>query len=302
MARTPFSQDELAIVRRAFARQMTALLRRPFPALEEAFATERREAYLGPPPWRVAVPPGGYREVPDPDPVIAYQDVLFALAEARGVNNGSPSLHARWIGALSPKPGDRVLHVGAGTGYYTALLARCVGESGRVLGIEVDPALAEAARRNLVHLPQAEIVAGDGATHPDELVDAVYVNASVERPAPPWLDRLAPGGRLVFPLGVPMEARGREPSRSGAGVGLLVQRTGARSAILAARSLGPAYFVRAESATDALTVSAEEREILRTALKAGGAEFVRSLRWRIPPSANANWHAGADWSLSYEEP
>ncbi|MGP9818835.1 protein-L-isoaspartate O-methyltransferase family protein [Salinarimonas sp. NSM] len=300
----PFAEDELAVVRRAFARQMMSHAHRPHPALEAAFAAEPRERYLGPPPWRMASP-GGYRDVPCTDPVVLYQDGLFALAEARRVNNGSPSLHARWLAALAPMPGERVLHVGAGTGYYTALLARCVGESGRVLGVEVDPVLAETARVNLAHLPQARVVAGDGARFPKEgeEVDVVYVNASVERPAAAWLDRLTAGGRILFPLGVPGEDRpGSRLASTGIGIGLLARRRGAGDGILAARAIGPAQFVRAQSDGGALAATTDECMALQRALKGGGAEFVRSLRWRIPPSATGTWHAGPDWSLSYEEP
>ncbi|WP_372426323.1 protein-L-isoaspartate O-methyltransferase family protein [Salinarimonas chemoclinalis] len=299
-----FTEDALAIVRRAFARQMMCHAHRSHSALEAAFATEPRERYLGPPPWRMASP-GGYRDVPSTDPVVLYQDGLFALAEERRVNNGSPSLHARWLAALAPRPAERVLHVGTGTGYYTALLARCVGESGRVLGVEVDPALAAAARANLAHLPQARVFVGDGARFPEgeEEVDLVYVNASVERPAPGWLDRLAVGGRILFPLGVPGEDRpGSRLASTGIGFGLLARRRGAGDGVFAARAIGPAQFVRAESDAGVLAATPEERGSLQRALKGGGAEFVRSLRWRIPPSASGTWHAGPDWSLSYEEP
>ncbi|WP_029031274.1 protein-L-isoaspartate O-methyltransferase family protein [Salinarimonas rosea] len=302
MTAQAFSEDELAIVRRAFARQMMCHAHRPHAGLEAAFAVEPRERYLGPPPWRMASP-AGYRDVASTDPAVLYQDVLFALAEERSVNNGSPSLHARWLAALAPMPGERVLHVGAGTGYYTALIARCVGEAGRVLAVEVDPVLAQAARANLAHLPHVRAVAGDGAHFPEEDVDVVYVNASVERPAPAWLDRLAAGGRILFPLGVAGEDRpGGLLARTGIGIGLLARRRGAGDGILAARAVGPAQFVRAESETGALRATPDEREGLRRALKGGGAEFVRSLRWRIPASPSGTWHAGPDWSLSYEEP
>jgi protein-L-isoaspartate(D-aspartate) O-methyltransferase len=77
---------------------------------------------------------------------VVYQDMLFALASQRGVNNGSPSLHARCLHALSLREGERVAHIGAGTGYYTALIAHLVGAEGHVLAVEFDPALADLAR------------------------------------------------------------------------------------------------------------------------------------------------------------
>jgi protein-L-isoaspartate O-methyltransferase len=75
--------------------------------------------------------------------VLAYQDVLFALQSEKGVNNGSPSLHARLLAELDVQiGGDRIVHVGAGTGYYSAILAELVGTSGHVHAVEMDPDLA----------------------------------------------------------------------------------------------------------------------------------------------------------------
>ena len=121
---TTFDDRELATVRRAYARQMLALAGiRDAPRLEQAFATVAREAFLGPPPWRIVAQFGGYHVLPSAEPVLAYQDVRFALAPECGVNNGQPSLHARWLHHAGPRDGDRVAHIGAGTGYYTALLS-----------------------------------------------------------------------------------------------------------------------------------------------------------------------------------
>ena len=109
-------------------------------------------------------------------------------------------LVAMAIDALALKPGDRVLHLGTGLGYYTALIAACVGPQGRVLGIEVDPDLAAAARRNLADRPWVEMRHGDGAGPLDETFDAILINAGVTHPLPAWLDALAPDGRMIVPL------------------------------------------------------------------------------------------------------
>ena len=105
--------------------------------IEAAFAAVPREAFVGPGPWSLSVfPPGGpapvYVETPDDDPAFLYADVLVALDRARGVNNGEPSLHARCLDGLALRPGETVLHVGAGTGYYSALLAHLVAPGGTV--------------------------------------------------------------------------------------------------------------------------------------------------------------------------
>jgi protein-L-isoaspartate(D-aspartate) O-methyltransferase len=83
--------------------------------------------------------------LPANDPVYAYQDAVFALVPERGVNNGSPSLHAKMLNDLAVEPGQHIAHIGAGAGYYTAMLAELTGASGRVTAIEFDETLAERA-------------------------------------------------------------------------------------------------------------------------------------------------------------
>ena len=82
-----FSRDELAVVRRAYARQMLAILGVDNPAIEAAFAAAPREHFLRPPPWTASSPFGGYPPLPGADPVVLYQDLVIALDPARGVNN-----------------------------------------------------------------------------------------------------------------------------------------------------------------------------------------------------------------------
>ena len=118
------SASEFDIVRRAYAWQMVGLLGLVRERLENAFAAVPREHFLGPEPWHVRHGQLGYVELPTNDPVYAYQDVLFALKQERGVNNGSPSLHARMMHALDPAVGSTIAHIGAGAGYYSAILAR----------------------------------------------------------------------------------------------------------------------------------------------------------------------------------
>ena len=86
------------------------------------------------------------RRLPSParrGPGRAPPGLVIALDSARGVNNGSPSLHAKLFEALAPKPGERIAHVGAGAGYYSAILAELVGPAGQVTAVEFDAALAE---------------------------------------------------------------------------------------------------------------------------------------------------------------
>jgi protein-L-isoaspartate(D-aspartate) O-methyltransferase len=125
-----FDQEGLAIVRRAFARQMLAHAGVRNDRLERAFAMIRREDFLGTDPWRIVGHPPG-PPLPVNDPVYAYQDAVFALVPERGVNNGSPSLHAKMLNDLAVEPGQHIAHIGAGAGYYSAMLAELTGVSGR---------------------------------------------------------------------------------------------------------------------------------------------------------------------------
>ncbi len=297
MLEPAFTTEELALVRRAYARQILALVGASDDIrLERAFAAVPRERFLGEPPWTLARGAGGYEPLQSRDPAVLYQDVLLALAPHRGVNNGSPSLHAGWLHALALREGERVAQIGAGTGYYTAILAELVGEKGHVLAVEFDPVLVQAARANLADRPNVTVVEGDGAGWPREDVDAVYVNFSVERPADAWIDRLKPDGRVIFPLGLP---RPRPSSWGGThalhGAGLLVTRheTG-----LAVRWLGRAFFVCADGE---LSNPGPERQALQAAFEGGGIEFVRSLIWRRPARPERCWFTGSGWALCYDE-
>lgn len=296
--RVVFDDAANATIRRAFARQMLAIagvdddIR-----LENAFAAVRREHFVGPPPWIMSHGAAGYRGLASTDPAILYQDILVALSPERGVNNGSPSLHAHWLHAAGLREGESVAHIGCGTGYYTAIIAELVGPGGKVLAVEFDPALASPATENLADRPNVTVVCDDGAAWPQEPVDCVYVNFSVERPAAAWLERLKPGGRLIFPLGVPNAKRTARRGRHALyGLGLLVERVAAG---FAARSLGNAFFVCAEGE---LAASEDERAALMAAFEKGGTESIRSLRWRQPPAPERSWFVGSGWSLNYDDP
>lgn len=166
--------------------------------VEEAFAFVPREAFLTPPPWTIFAP-GGLFTSETSDPAELYQDVLVVLDRERGINNGQPSLHAAWLAALDPKPGEVAVHVGAGTGYYTALLAALVGPGGEVHAYEIEAHLAAIARRNLAALPAVTVHAASGVGAALPPSDVVYVNASASAPDVAWLKGLKPGGRLIFP-------------------------------------------------------------------------------------------------------
>ena len=94
----------------------------------------------------VAVLPVGSGDAHRADPLYRYTDLFVAIRPQGRIDNGKPSFHARLLAA---RPRQHFLHIGAGTGYYTAILAELVGSAGRVTAFEVDKDLAARARRNL---------------------------------------------------------------------------------------------------------------------------------------------------------
>ncbi len=133
-------------------------------ALVRAFATVPREHHLGPGPWQIRHLPLA-PEPPDEadDPTDLYANVTVAIDPSRRLNNGEPALHMHLMDSLELQPGEDVVHIGTGTGYYTAILAEVVGPRGRVTGIEIDAELAARARDNLSHLDHVRVTAGNGA-------------------------------------------------------------------------------------------------------------------------------------------
>jgi len=222
--------------RRFYAEEIEMAANLKTAGVVEAFATVPRERFLPPGPWTIksdADFQGPPRQTPDADPRHVYHNIGVAIDPARVLFNGAPGLLGMAIDALAPAPGHRVLHLGTGLGYYTAILAHSVGASGRVLGIEVDAGLADAARANLSMYPWCEVRHGNGTGPIDETFDAMLINAGVTHPQPAWLDALGPGGRMIVPITAGMPAMGP----IGKGLLLLLTR-GADPAIFSARIAG----------------------------------------------------------------
>lgn len=171
--------------------------------LWKAFSTVPREQFLGPGPWLTLGTVLGmhdYRPTPDADPRHVYHDVLIALDAGRRLNNGQPSAWARWLDSVDLKSGQNVVHIGCGTGYYSAVLAEMVGPEGSVLGYEVDAGLAQKAALNLAPWTQASVVNADASGSEINDRDLIVVSAGVTRLPSGWITGLAPGGRLLVPL------------------------------------------------------------------------------------------------------
>src|SRR6516164_7611100 len=197
-------EKELGLVRRAYAREIMATARVLDPRVETAFAEVHREDFLGPGPWSIigwqGRWQGDYIATPSADPAYLYLDHVVGILPEQHLNNGQPTLHAKLLAHAVPREGDHVVHVGAGTGYYTAIMAHLVGRSGTVTAIELDPGLADRARVNLSTYPNVGVICRNGAAVPFDAADVIYVNAGATRPAGTWLDGLSDGGRLILPL------------------------------------------------------------------------------------------------------
>jgi len=137
--------DEIAL---KYAEEIAEKITDISPRLKTAFTKVKREKFLGPGPWKIFdIPSFRYIQTEDDNPEHIYHDVLVAIDEARYLNNGQPSGLAKWINSLDLKQNEKVLHIGCGLGYYTAIMAEMVGIEGEVTGLEIDGFLAARAKK-----------------------------------------------------------------------------------------------------------------------------------------------------------
>ena len=265
-------RSDLDTARRVYAEEIRVKAGLRSRALFEAFAAVPREHYLGPGPWLIKKGGRGplhklgkrlrgeYRLTADADPRRIYGDVHVAIDAKRGLNNGRPGRLARWLDLLELRAGERALHVGCGVGYYTAIMAEVVGPRGQVVGVEIDAALAERARKNLSHFAHVEVLHADGGEVGAGAFDAIFVNAGATHPRTVWLDGLRRGGRLVLPL----------TAEDGRGALLRVAFDG--------RAHAASFVSTARVFHCAGSRDAEAGRLLREALRRADRSAVRSLR------------------------
>lgn len=277
---------DLNDIRRYFAEEIRAVANIRSDALVDAFAKVPREHFLGPGPWQI-VSDGSesYRATEDADPRHLYHNILVAIDPGRHLNNGQPSYLAFCIDSLDLNEGDRVLHVGCGVGYYTAIMAEVVGSSGHVTGVEIDADLASRARENLAYLGQVKVAQGDGGKYDHGPCDAIFVNAGVTHPSAVWLDSLLPGGRLIIYLTVAFD-----DSNTGRGFMLKVER---EERGYTARFLSSVCVFHCEGSRDE-----EANHRLREAFMRGVWGSVQSLRRDAHELSDACWLHGDGFCLS----
>lgn len=277
--------ERSAMLRTFFARYVVAESKVRDPRIAQAFDTVERERFAGPGPWSIAISGGGYVRTPNDDPAFLYQDTLVAIDAERGINIGQPRWHARWLDAMALREGETVVQVGAGTGYYTSLLAHLVGPKGRVHAYEIDPGLAMRASANLAQMPWVTVHGRSGIADDLPKADVVYVNAGITQPSWAWLDAMQAGGRLLFPL-----------HAEGCIGGMLWIGKPGHGSVWPARFVSGAAFISCIGRQDP-----ETGRGLNAAFANGGKEAVQS--FRIDDAMDDTcWFAGDGWWLSTSAP
>ncbi len=139
-----------------------------------------------------------------------------ALPIGFGQTISQPLVVAFMLELLDPKEGEKILDVGAGSGWTSALLAEIVGEKGKIIAIDIVPELVEFAQKNVlrynfVDKGIVEFLCADGSkgypnisSRPElrEGFDKILCSAAVQKELPePWKKQLRVGGRIVTPIG-----------------------------------------------------------------------------------------------------
>lgn len=192
---------DLDAARRRYAEAIKKRERITSAPLLRALATVPREHFLGPGPWRIRKGGGqAYRLTASADPIHLYHDVLVAIDARRRLDTGLPSLWAHFIDVLDVAEGARVVQIGCGLGYYTAILAGIAGPKGTVVALECDKELAARARANLRDYKNVDVVCADATRKIESRANFIIAHAGFSSPHPLWIKSLRPNGRLLLPL------------------------------------------------------------------------------------------------------
>lgn len=133
---------------------------------------------------------------------MAYEDIPLPIGEGQTISQ--PTTVAFMLELLQPKKGEKVLDIGSGSGWTTALLAEIVGRKGRVYGVEIIPQLVAFGKKNIKKyvFPQASILqAKDMLGYNEEApYDKILISAASQEVPQEIIDQLVVGGRIVLPV------------------------------------------------------------------------------------------------------
>jgi protein-L-isoaspartate(D-aspartate) O-methyltransferase len=163
--------------------------------------------------------------LPHLPPADAYlDDAIVTKRDADGQpisSSSQPAIMAIMLDQLILAPGQRVLEIGAGTGYNAALMQHIVGPAGAVVSVDIEADLADRAREHLASAGYQDVtvVAADGAEGypPGAPYDRLIATVGVSDLAPAWLEQAGPGARIVVPLDVRGSQLAVAFGRSGSG-------------------------------------------------------------------------------------
>ncbi len=130
-----------------------------------------------------------------------------ALPIGYGQTISQPLVVAFMLEKLDPRPGEKILDIGAGSGWTSALLAEIVGEKGKVIAIEIIPELVEFGKKNVskynfIEKGRVKFICGDGTKGyaQDAPYDKILCSASAKEVPNAWKEQLRIGGKIITPI------------------------------------------------------------------------------------------------------
>ncbi len=132
----------------------------------------------------------------------AYDDI--PLPTYNGQTISQPYTVAIMTEALDPKPGEKILEIGAGSGYQAAIIGKCVGTKGKIITIELESDLVEISKKNIekIKLKNVIIIHGDGKLgySKEAPYDKCIITAACDEIPKKVIEQVKVGGRIVAPV------------------------------------------------------------------------------------------------------